>query len=728
MRVPSARQPNRPRLRTGVCWFDRDDGLVVRSTKGSLLVPAERRDVAVRLLASLDGKRGIGELLTGHVPLDAFAMIALISALAGLGLVVEGPFGPPPRPQPDTEPWPADAKVEVLGSGLLAGALRRRLTEFGGPAADRDPTLRVFALDRVDLQALEAQDRTAFDTRRPWVPVFPFGDAVVVGPMIRPGVTACFRCFELRWLGISPAIAMERQYLDQVRRGEAATTEPLGSDEAAELSARILPLLAVYARRSGEPGLMRLLPLDDDAVHEGRVQAHPGCEICGGQSVDPESAGVDEPSWDERARDLARVAEDIAPLVDRYVGVATVSSVGPGGQVDASPHCPEVVVARYAVPQPDLIVSDHANFTHGSGETEHAARTIALIEAIERYCGLFRPRPDVVRRFADLDGAALLPTELPLFSPTQYAAPGFRYRPFEPNLLLGWTWGWNVTRRRRVLVPSTAVWYGAEDLLVGETSNGVAAHSCRGPALQNAALELVERDAFMIHWLHGLSPPQFARDLLRGEAAEIADRVEAQGYDVFLADLTTDLDLPVVLALGVHELGRRPALLVGAGASFSGAAALIHALRELYAAAVGTSAEWKLGPCLDPDDVVELEDHRVAFEHPDWLPHAAFLWAGPVSKEPPSASPPTVEFGVRTLIDRLADKGHDVIGVDITTPEVARCGISVVRAIVPGLQPLAFGTRVRLGGRRLYEAPRRMDAMRPASCESELNKVPHCFP
>jgi ribosomal protein S12 methylthiotransferase accessory factor len=271
------------------------------------------------------------------------------------------------------------------------------------------------------------------------------------------------------------------------------------------------------------------------------------------------------------------------------------------------------------------------------------------------------------------------------------------------------------------------VWYGAEDLLVGETSNGVAAHSGRGQALHNAVLELVERDAFMIHWLHRISPPRFDCGRLTGRDAAMVERIEAQGYRVVLADITTDLNIPVVLALAIHERGERPALLVGAGASLDTATALRHAVRELYSAATGIRSDWQLRQPLSPDEVVELEDHSRAYEHPDWLPHASFLWAGPVATHH-SAGFPGSSCSFDSLVEQLASSGHDVIGVDITTPEVARCGVRVVRAIVPGLQPLAFGTRVRLGGRRLYDAPPRIGVTRPGGTEADLNPVPHCFP
>ena len=729
--MTGARQPYRPRLRRGVRWFDDSDGLVVRSAKGSFLVPPDGRDPTVRLLMSLDGRRGLDELMCGYTSPEGLCAIALLSALAELDMLGEGPDGSPTTPRMDGDrAWPAEASVAVPGAGLVSDAIRRRLTQVGARVAEADPTFSVVALEGPDIAALEAENRRAHDAGRTWMPVFPFGDVVVVGPLIRPGYTACFRCFEMRWLGISPSVALERRYLSLLSSGHA-DIEVEGGDDAARLADSVVPLLARQARRPEAATTVWLLSRDEGTTHEARLEVHPRCDVCGGSAefLRGASRRLDTASWHEAGRDLGEVSGRIAELVDPYLGVAAPVRSSPGHNIGPASGYPAIVLCRYSMPQPDLIASSQANFTHGSGESEEVARAVAVVEAIERYCGLFPPQPDIISSFADLDGAALLPTELPLFSPAQYARPDFPYRPFEPDLVLGWTWGWNVSRGERTLVPSAAVWYGAEDLLVGETSNGMAAHSGRGQALQNGILELIERDAFMIHWLHRMSPPRFDRERLRGDVAAMVDRVEEQGYTVVLADITTDLNVPVVLALGVHELGKRPALLVGAGASLEVATALHHAVRELYAAATGITGDWQLRPPLSVDEVVELEDHRRAYEHPDWLPYASFLWAGPVTKEPPGGRPSGPSpLGLRGLVEQLARKGHDAIGVDVSTPEVARCGVRVVRAIVPGLQPLAFGTRVRLGGRRLYEAPSRMDGARPVLTEAQLNAVPHCFP
>ena len=150
----------------------------------------------------------------------------------------------------------------------------------------------------------------------------------------------------------------------------------------------------------------------------------------------------------------------------------------------------------------------------------------------------------------------------------------------------------------------------------------------------------------------------------------------------------------------------------------------------LYAATLSATSRWQLPPALAAGDVRRLEDHARAYEHPAWLEHAAFLWSSQVRSEGHRALDATddVPHQLRTLLERLAAFGHELIGVDMTGADVAAQGVHVVRALIPGLQPLAFGPGPRLGGRRWWEAPLRMGARDTPAREGELNLTPHCFP
>jgi ribosomal protein S12 methylthiotransferase accessory factor len=379
------------------------------------------------------------------------------------------------------------------------------------------------------------------------------------------------------------------------------------------------------------------------------------------------------------------------------------------------------------------VQASQQNWTHGCAATPGEARTLAIVEALERYSGIAPPRHERIASYDEVRDEALDPTTLPLFSEAQYRRPGFRFERFEAGRALRWVRGFSLTRGAPRYVPASAAHYGEADTLVEETSSGMAAHTARRPALLSALSELLERDAFMIHWLNRLSPPIV--DVEGSGDARVTpflEFVKRRGWEPRVLDLTTDLGFPVYLATGVREDGRGAALLVGAGASLDPAWAMLRALRELYSAVVAQAETFTPPPPLRAEEVERMQQHIDFYQDPKNLSRAAFLWAS--SRRAPAPKPGSAAAGdpsdpLTEAVRRLSTHGLELIGVDVTAPDVARHGLVVVRALVPGLQPLAFGrSYLRLGGRRLYEAPQRMGHRAAPTTEAELNPDPHCFP
>jgi thiazole/oxazole-forming peptide maturase SagD family component len=432
-------------------------------------------------------------------------------------------------------------------------------------------------------------------------------------------------------------------------------------------------------------------------------------------------------AWIETPIQLNVLHDRLQRLSSTICGLAAVVTA-PRWAMEAD-RALHVSVARFSLPDVSRRVSFlQDNWCHGAAPTQSVAETIAIVEAVERYCGVSPPMVHWTGSTEEATEPLVAPSELTLFSERQYAESGFAFKPVDKNTAIDWTWGFDVVAGCPVLVPTFCVWYGYTNAYVRESSSGVAAHSSRDQALVNATLELIERDAFMIHWLNRLSPPAIGmRDLPEGDAA-IVRGVEDRGYVVHCLDITTDLDIPVTLALAVRQDGKRPALLVGAGASMDCNTALSKALGELGAAALGHSAHWVLPAELNIGEVFGLSDGARAYEHPGWLRHAEFLWKRALDAEDESQRWPRKEPPVPTdLVAHLAERGYRVIGIDITTKDVASSPLKVVRSLVPGLQPLWLSGSPRLGGRRIYDAPNRM-GHRSALCEGDLYLVPHCFP
>jgi ribosomal protein S12 methylthiotransferase accessory factor len=79
------------------------------------------------------------------------------------------------------------------------------------------------------------------------------------------------------------------------------------------------------------------------------------------------------------------------------------------------------------------------------------------------------------------------------------------------------------------------------------------------------------------------------------------------------------------------------------------------------------------------------------------------------------------EGGVGTLlqglIGKLAERGHEVLVLDQTRPDV---GLPVVKMVVPGLRH--FWARFAPG--RLYDVPVQMGQLKTPLAEADLNPVP----
>lgn len=728
--------PDQPRLRAGCHVVTTPHGLIVRSVAGAFRIEPTHRPAMERVLARLDGSHDFAELLSGETAADAFYALRLLSSFAQSGLLADGQVS---TERSDHRRSPIAATLDgltvvMLHSGLFAGALRALLSSWGATVLSGDVVLALrhgaialAAPDEVDLRSMDDANLSAAAAGVIWLPILPFGDGTIVGPLVNPSRGPCFRCLELRWLEISPSIALERTYLSALRSSSITDVGARSADDAYRLVEDIAGVLLRRLTGADTHPRAALILQEPASIEETRLIPHPGCPVCS-RTASCVRPTLGEEAWHDRSVPLSELRGTLEEMTGLPCGLATIAPRPATANV-AEPDLVEIAVARFALPEPDEIV-EQDNWCHGAAATDADARSIAIIEAIERYSGLSAPSSGLVTSYRRIAAEALLPTDLPLFSDDQYARPGFPFLRFHADRDLRWTWGFNVTRGRRVLVPASAAWYGYHDWLLADSSNGVAAHGSRRSALVNGVLELVERDAFMIHWLHRLSPPHLDLPSIRMDRNRtFVEAIERNGYAVHVLDLTTDLGIPVVLVLGVHELRRLPALIVGAGAGLDTSSAALRALGEAYAASVSRTTIWIPGGRDRRSSDERVTNRSPNYENPESLQHVSFLWSSECRSQPQSLSPPGSSADALTVLtERLGRFDHDIIGIDITASDLAGRGVYVVRAVVPGLQPLALSAGPRLGGSRLYQAPVRMGCHVIPGRETDLNPVPNCFP
>jgi ribosomal protein S12 methylthiotransferase accessory factor len=330
----------------------------------------------------------------------------------------------------------------------------------------------------------------------------------------------------------------------------------------------------------------------------------------------------------------------------------------------------------------------------GAAPDRTVADALAVLECAERFSLLREESGSSAQgTWTELRGEAVDPRELGLYRPEQYDRFDGGIRPFDENEILEWIPLRDRAAGRDRLVPVEFVHPAARlhrPPLVAETSSGTAARASATDALDAALCEVVERDALMLAWhrrapIRVMPPSQAVRPGL--------DALNEAGWLTALLRIDQDLPLPCVLAVALqgtrfrHGLGCHPDAIEAAR----------HALREV-SAGVGLSGRAESFVHLPLSQVRTPADHLALYDGGPLHPHIrAFL----ESALPALPSAPTSVVTQRPA-DVLATAGYDILWRDIAPPALRDAGLSVVRALVPGLVPLSFGHhRLRLGVQRL---------------------------
>jgi ribosomal protein S12 methylthiotransferase accessory factor len=271
---------------------------------------------------------------------------------------------------------------------------------------------------------------------------------------------------------------------------------------------------------------------------------------------------------------------------------------------------------------------------------------------------------------------------------------------------------------------------------------GLAAGASLEQAQCSAVCELVERDAMTMSW-HGcagirrVEPPAWVARLARGPCRALHTR---------FFDFPNDFGLPVIGALMID--GTTDYMTMGMGCRPNPLRAMVKALGEaLQLQLLVASYDDPNGPIMrlaahprsplkpwradrdyaaayrsDLRDVVDYACHLQMFLDPVFQSQfeaelegatiadvpitSVAAGFGPTSAaETPGPAPARAHASeLRDLAQRLADAGHRLISVDVTTDDVRGAGLHVVRVIAPGLYSNSAAGLPFLGGTRLSEA------------------------
>jgi bacteriocin biosynthesis cyclodehydratase domain-containing protein len=622
--------------------------------------------------------------------------------------------------------------IDVQGATEFGAALGKLGVHVVKRAADLTVTLVNDYLERqlAELNRQRVSDRTS------WLLVQPSGAFPLVGPVFNPGNGACWTCLFDRMI-------RNREIKGFLDRGPArpVAVSPLARNTLGQGAIQFAALEVAKAIATGFRTELNDHIISHDllgsSVVKHYVATRPQCPTCGSKKL--------------RNPRRAPVPIELGPgakLVMTSGGYRTVSSRATVARFRKHVSPLTGVVTRLERIEADLPMNTNFHAAHnfsaparnldelragltggsfGKGSNAEQAEASALMEAIERYSGIFQgDEIRMTRRFSDFaPGDAIRPNDILLFSDAQslpeqtgeedsqetQASPA----PFDPSAKIEWSPVWSLRDNRFKHIPTSLLYFFySGPAAFHADSNGCAAGNTIEEAIVQGFLELVERDAYAIWWYNRLRRPEV--DLAHFNDSYVRDlqsQLAETGRRLWVLDVTSDLGIPTYVAILHWMQNGQENIEFGSGAHFDPRIAMLRTLTELNQflsiGLMGGGTGEKSS--LDGITPLRLEDYPFLTPVGDPTTPSGFgAKFGPIDN---------TRAQVDACVDIARRAGLDFLVLNQTRPDVE---VNVVRVIVPGLRHFYR----RFGPGRLYDVPVKLGWLDRPLPESKLTPfLPH---
>ncbi len=621
--------------------------------------------------------------------------------------------------------------IDVQGELELSAAL----SELGSRVVKRSPDLTVTLVNDYLDERLPDLNRRHLSANTPWVLVQPSGIFPLVGPVLSPGTGACWQC-------LADRMQRNREVRAMLARSEARclTVSPLAQHTLGQSGIQLAAVEIAKAIATGfRTDLSRHIvsfDLSGATIVKHYVAARPQCPACGaadlhnpGRAPAPiELVAGGRPvmtsggyrTVSSRAT-VARFRRHVSPLT------GVVSRLD---RVEVDLPLNNSFYAKHNFSAPAKTVNELRagleGFSFGKGSTSEQGEASALMEAIERYSGVFQgDEIRVTRRFEDFPkGDAIPPNDVLLFSDAQYERgvapkPGPDDEPLSPTLFDGlaemeWSPVWSLRDKCFRYIPTSLLYfYYSGSVAFHADSNGCAAGNTREEAIVQGFLELVERDAYAIWWYNELQRP--AVDLSKFDDSYVRDlqrQLTETGKRLWVLDITSDLGIPSFVGIAHWIEDGAEYIEFGSGSHFDARIAMLRTLTELNQF---MSMELMGDGSRQQESLDGTAPLRLA-DHPFLLPGEGEVLEAEFDSQ---FSHLETREQVAACVRVAEREGLDFLVLDQTRPDIET---PVVRVIVPGLRH--FYRRFAPG--RLYDVPVKLGWIDRALEEDELNPIfPH---
>src|SRR5262249_14182352 len=317
--------------------------------------------------------------------------------------------------------------IDVKGAKELSAAL----SKLGVQIAKRSAGLTITLVnDYLDTRLVETNQQPGGD-KTLWLLVQPSGVFPLVGRVFKPGDSACWTCLFDRMI-------RNREIKGFLERGpaHAVALSPLVKDTVGQISIHFAALEIAKAIASGFRTDLRdhvaSFDLTGAVIAKHYVARRPQCPTCGSKKLQNPRRAATPIKIAEGGKlimtsggyrtvtsraTVARFRKHVSPLTGVVTRLERIEADLPMNTNFFAQH-------NFSAPawSIDQLRSGLSGGSFGKGSTAEQGEASALMEAIERYSGIFQgDEIRTARRFTDFaPGEALHPNDVQLFSETQF--------------------------------------------------------------------------------------------------------------------------------------------------------------------------------------------------------------------------------------------------------------------------------------------------------------------
>lgn len=611
-------------------------------------------------------------------------------------------------------------------------------------------SLWVVLTDDYQQPELSHINKTALQTQQPWLLVKPIGGILWFGSIFTPGETGCWECLAHRLQGnreVETSILQQqqkqgRECLPTAFAALPSTVQAAIALTTTEVAKWLVKQVVPESKITTLAGKLITLDQTNFTLKTHTLTQRPQCSACGNpnlvsQQVNSAIALVSRKKL--FTQDGGHRAFTPEQILQRYEHlISPITGVVSALVRVSDPNNPLIHTysATHALGSSSNLNRLRKSLRHksgGKGKSDRQSQASGFCEAIERYSGIYQgDEPRINSQFAELGDRAIHPDQCLLFSDTQYqnreelnqkAIVDHDWIPqlFDETQAVDWTPVWSMTEQTHKYLPTAFCYYNYRlpktHRFCSADSNGNAAGGTLEDAILQGFLELVERDSVAIWWYNRLSRPTV--DLASFNDSyllELQDWYRSQQRELWVLDLTTDLNIPAFVALSRNIGGDEERIIAGYGAHFDPKIAISRAVTEVNQIGFGVD---QLDYSTAPDSaLIHWFTQGTLANQPYLAPYTQTLPKQYIDY--PQQWSDDIHQDVLTCVEVARRAGLEMLVLNQTRPDI---GLPVVKVIVPGLRHFWS----RFGAGRLYNVPTKLGWRSAPLTEDQMNPMPMVF-